>query len=140
MAENVKEKAVREKAKYDQWEADKRMMNDYQANLDRVAAEREAEKAAKKRVLDAKALSFETSDQAREMRAREVAEKARIESELARQAKAVEDRHVADREKIRREKELIKRDNDALILRELGPLYDGPWRTRPRRSKACVLC
>ena len=115
MAENVKEKAIREKAKHDQWEADKRQMIEYQKGLDRTAAAREAEKAAKKKMLDDKAHHFETSDQAKEMQVREAKEKAYIECELAKQAKAVEDRHVADREKIRREKELIKRDNDALI-------------------------
>ena len=115
MAENVKEKAIREKAKHDQWEADKRQMIEHQQRMDRIAAEREAKKIQKKAVLDAKALHFETSDQARESAEREAAEKAYINRELAKQAKAVEDRHFADREKIRREKELIKRDNDALI-------------------------
>jgi hypothetical protein len=33
---------------------------------------------------------------------------------------------------------LRPRDNDALILRELGPLYDGPWR-RQASSTFCVL-
>lgn len=33
------------------------------------------------------------------------------------------------------------RPNDALILRELGPLYDGPWRERRagRKSTTCLL-
>ena len=40
---------------------------------------------------------------------------------------------------------LQPRDNDALILRELGPLYDGPWRTRPSMlrtvtSQTCAMC
>ena len=31
--------------------------------------------------------------------------------------------------------------NDALILRELGPLYDGPWRARPSSfaSRGCLV-
>jgi len=35
---------------------------------------------------------------------------------------------------------LQSRDADALILRELGPMYDGPWRRHTPTQKASVTC
>ena len=34
---------------------------------------------------------------------------------------------------------LRPRGADAIILRELGPHYEGPWRSRSRRSRSCII-